>query len=443
MSDSKQPSTPKRSHQSSSSHHFAVPEIPQRTPKPLTMSSTPNIDRPSLSLDPALEPTPGKLKRLSLVARPPHSELSNGRGEPSTPRTTPRAMGMRSSIVYSPAPIPAPRSSALLKDALGRTGVDEGLHRSREVWDNEGEARKEKRRGETLTDKHADLLVLIAQKERRVNELRQELAQQESALATLKSRWTSIVSRSRPPAIAPTITSTTSASSSLSHTQDRPVSASSSTSSSISSLATLSETGSESNIAPLQSDDGEASGTSFKTLLDSAWGQDGVLSPQTIEGGKRFWGALVRTVGAAAGGTVPTTEDENGSAALDLSSLKGMLPAWSLSPTPTPAPAEPANKHRLPSRASSQHSLQSSPTVSSRSSSTSLAAGSFMATTNTTEQPDLLSGGNEDVLGQAITPRKSINSRDAVTGRNDSSTLALSNAAEEEESDDVARLWEW
>jgi hypothetical protein len=33
---------------------------------------------------------------------------------------------------------------------------------------------------------------------------------------------------------------------------------------------------------------------------------NGLLSPETIEGGKRFWGQLVRTVSAAAGGTVPS-----------------------------------------------------------------------------------------------------------------------------------------
>jgi len=31
----------------------------------------------------------------------------------------------------------------------------------------------------------------------------------------------------------------------------------------------------------------------------------GLISPETIEGGKRFWGQLVKTVSAAAGGTVP------------------------------------------------------------------------------------------------------------------------------------------
>ena len=32
---------------------------------------------------------------------------------------------------------------------------------------------------------------------------------------------------------------------------------------------------------------------------------EGLLSPATLQGGRRFWGQLVKTVSAAAAGTVP------------------------------------------------------------------------------------------------------------------------------------------
>lgn len=44
----------------------------------------------------------------------------------------------------------------------------------------------------------------------------------------------------------------------------------------------------------------------FSGLLEKALGPDQpLISPQTIEGGKRFWGQLMRTVAAAGGGNVP------------------------------------------------------------------------------------------------------------------------------------------
>lgn len=103
-----------------------------------------------------------------------------------TPRRTPRSVVMRSSISYSPAQ----KGSNRFEEQMTR-GTRKG--NAAEVGEGGNEGKKEKRKGETLTERcvvsicqsrgilcwvltefrHADLLTLIAQKERRVNELRQ------------------------------------------------------------------------------------------------------------------------------------------------------------------------------------------------------------------------------------------------------------------------------
>ncbi|KAG7531541.1 hypothetical protein FFLO_04281 [Filobasidium floriforme] len=70
----------------------------------------------------------------------------------------------------------------------------------------------------TLVERHAELLSEIAKKETMVNEMRQELAHQESELSDLKKRWESIVSRS---AMMSTTTSVPSTSSNWMSSSDR------------------------------------------------------------------------------------------------------------------------------------------------------------------------------------------------------------------------------
>ena len=113
--------------------------------------------------------------------------------------------------------------------------------------------------------------------------------QQEASLNTLKSRWTHIISRS-----------------SAIPTPHHPMSMSMSTSgSSIVTAApiTVSASSSTSSFAPATLPDEQPT---LAGLLQSALGP----SEEAIEGGKRFWGQLVKTVSAAAGGTVPMPADD-------------------------------------------------------------------------------------------------------------------------------------
>jgi hypothetical protein len=48
----------------------------------------------------------------------------------------------------------------------------------------------------------------------------------------------------------------------------------------------------------------------FQALLNDVLGSAPLVDPEIMEGGKRFIGNLMRTVGAAAGGTVPDKEGE-------------------------------------------------------------------------------------------------------------------------------------
>lgn len=50
----------------------------------------------------------------------------------------------------------------------------------------------------------------------------------------------------------------------------------------------------------------------ISSLVSSAYGPEGVLTPSAVEGGKRFLGQLVKTVSAAAAGNVPNHEAPEG-----------------------------------------------------------------------------------------------------------------------------------
>ena len=208
--------------------------------------------------------------------------------------------------------------------------------------------------------RHADLLTLIAQKERRVNDLRQELASQEASLAQLKGRWTAIVSRSAPsasprinstrssrghplsggsargtpvPGIArPTpiesalqaLTASTSSTTSPATSSTggapstTPAPPAMSTSTSASSHLSALHTPTNDLLDPTLTFDGELALTprdsqslaAFLQTLSLGTTPESLLGQETIEGGKRFWSQLVKTVSAAAGGTVPGAEGE-------------------------------------------------------------------------------------------------------------------------------------
>jgi len=48
----------------------------------------------------------------------------------------------------------------------------------------------------------------------------------------------------------------------------------------------------------------------FQTLLQDVLGGAPLVDPDVMEGGRRFIGNLMKTVGAAAGGTVPDSKDK-------------------------------------------------------------------------------------------------------------------------------------
>jgi hypothetical protein len=142
-----------------------------------------------------------------------------------------------------------------------------------------------------------------------------ELAAQETSLAQLKSRWSNIVARST------RLPTTTQHVSSASSSSARPPSSSSSASSGNTSLATLLESPESSTRWTLPSSDdpalrdesASAGGGGEQGVLQSllstasamSVGAEGLINPHTLQEGKRFWGQLVKTVSAAAGGTVP------------------------------------------------------------------------------------------------------------------------------------------
>ncbi|OCF53949.1 hypothetical protein L486_08559 [Kwoniella mangroviensis CBS 10435] len=298
-----------------------------------------------------------KLKRLSLCSRPPSLELidhntnvnthnnpntstpvisPNMTSQPSTPlggggstRRPDRRMGVRASISYSPAipPKTAERKVFGRGDGWGMEedfSVDGDAHGEREDGSEIELENVDRREGhrftgvQTLAEKHADLLTHIAQRERRVAELKQELLTQENALAQLKSRWTTIVSRSalsptQPEPIYQTHHTPPSRPSQSQSNRRRPVSmisTSTSTSSASSlSLATIDEPMPLSASA-LISSTGGLSNTGAAVLSGLISQTEGYLGPEVVQGGKRFLGNLWKTVGAAAGGTVPLTHQE-------------------------------------------------------------------------------------------------------------------------------------
>ncbi|WWD21784.1 hypothetical protein CI109_106271 [Kwoniella shandongensis] len=314
-------------------------------------------------IDSASSSSSSKLKRLSLVAshsisldHPTSYGLATTPSTPHLPPPTPttpmtpntpasasanprrRSMRMsmgvsRESISYSPNPNPyststnsTPRLGTMGYRTDGATSEtrrsDEWGKKEREKdgfgWDGseDGEESEDgdvvgaggvegKRRTRTLTEKHSDLLTMIAQRERRVSELRQELQQQETSLAQLKSRWTSIVSRAN--------RSPTSGTHSFTHpprhgsiSQSLSTSTSSSTSS---SLATIDEPPQQPSFAASAN---LGLGVGANVLNGLIHQTEGYLGPEVVEGGKRFLGTLWRTVGAAAGGTVPHQEGQEG-----------------------------------------------------------------------------------------------------------------------------------
>ncbi|CAD6583022.1 MAG: hypothetical protein TREMPRED_003456 [Tremellales sp. Tagirdzhanova-0007] len=364
-------------------------------------------------------PAMSGLKTLSLVAAP---RWTNGEDDtrvipgPATPR---RTRGLRSSISYSPAP----RISREIRYPIEVTREDDrigGVEKEKEVKvrDDSGDctAGKGERQREvcsrtpTLTERHADLLTLIAQRERRVNELRQELIQQEASLSQLKSRWRTIVSKSSIPIPYQ--------STSIPLNSLRPTS----TSSQGSSYASL-------VLPPGLAIDEDATPT-FAGLLQSALGP----SEEAYEGGKKFWGQLVKTVSAAAGGTVPPPvegigegvkeegEGESAAGRLDLSGLKTMLPAWNNMTimSPSSQPPRPANASRLQGPREMRQLSTSGSSGSSRS---------------------LMDDDGEERYGSeaVLTPKKE------AAGRVDVSLVALSGhgKSEEEEAEDGEDSWGW
>ncbi|WVQ98372.1 hypothetical protein IAU59_005495 [Kwoniella sp. CBS 9459] len=312
-------------------------------------------DRSNSTLIPAPSPPLPVPSSPMRPSTPASINASGGEGHHSnsTARRPDRRIGVRASISYSPAPpqiVHTPRTGerrSYEDDWEVRMGLGEGYDLTepeREFSEGDEEdsdsvegAVRVKAGGQTLTEKHADLLTLIAQRERRVNELKQELRQQEASLHNLKSRWTSIVSRS---ALSPTSLSNSNSSdtrrSSYPHSQAhshahahsqthtpvpsrraRPASMISTSTSSASSvsLATIDEpTAAAGAIAipnALILPTGGLSSTGAAVLSGIMAQTEGYLGPEVVEGGKRFLGTLWRTVGAAAGGTVPEQDQRD------------------------------------------------------------------------------------------------------------------------------------
>lgn len=168
---------------------------------------------------------------------------------------------------------------------------------------------------------------MIAMRERRVNELRQELAAQERALDALRAKWTSVANRGLVAEAAPA---------GLAGAHIRNVTKKRSPAVAPSPLPDTGEAESQPR----------AEEPSLSALFSAS------AVEETIQEGRRFWGKLVRTVGAAAAGTVP----EEG-----VSGLTAMLPSFSLQ---SAGAAPPANEARLGAgmdkRRLSAHSASSS-----------------------------------------------------------------------------------
>ncbi|BEJ13706.1 hypothetical protein CspHIS471_0308800 [Cutaneotrichosporon sp. HIS471] len=213
----------------------------------------------------------------------------------ASPSPRPRHSGRQSSISYSPSVRTAGHP------VQGSISMRRAERSSLEKEEKEEEGRQST---DTLTlgEKHSDLLRMIAMRERRVNELKQELAIQEEALASLRTRWTAIA---RADAVIPTSIPTPRRRDTASHTSTPSTSLPSlvrthpnsvSTSSTASSLPTVPDD------EPTEDDPGSPN---TGQALGGLWNAITADADETIQEGKRFWGQLLRTVGAAAGGNVP------------------------------------------------------------------------------------------------------------------------------------------
>ncbi|WOO82405.1 Protein sel-1 1 [Vanrija pseudolonga] len=290
-------------------------------------------------------PTPSRLKRLSLVARPRSGTGSTSASDelrvppsPSplgasgatgaaaddddTPTATP-GPGTTADEPLSPTPSRRPRPAHAARSSISYTPGSSGVREKRgsvpslaALAEREDGGSKPDA-GLTLTERHADLLRMIAMRERRVNELRQELAAQERALDALRAKWTSVANRGLVAEAAPA---------GLAGAHIRNVTKRRSPAAVAAALPDT--TGERAEAEPRAADEPSLSALFSASAVE-----------ETIQEGRRFWGKLVRTVGAAAAGTVP----EEG-----VSGLTAMLPSFSLQSAAagSSAPA-PANEGRL------------------------------------------------------------------------------------------------
>ncbi|OXG46794.1 hypothetical protein J010_05254 [Cryptococcus neoformans] len=325
-------------------------------------------NNPALPVSPSLASSPSslsssKLKRLSLIAKPRTSCLDiEGEGHvstayvrsltptmmPSTSTNDPRRI--RHSVIGNPAGITYSPSSpgTAGSPSASSMGIKSGesIHSSRGAYTqspygssinvrHEGVEADRQRVNEneesqtldpqTFMDRHADFLRLIAQKERRVHELREELQQQESSLESLKAQWSSLVSLAAPSSTAQPQPSNPISPSHPRHPRTRgrlaststSFSTSESTTSSSSSLATIGgpskrlhrHSSSSSHILTKSnpSTNINSGGGLEKALSGIITHTEEYLGPEVVQGGIKFLGNLWKTVGAAAGGNVPVS----------------------------------------------------------------------------------------------------------------------------------------
>ncbi|CAK9780590.1 hypothetical protein CC85DRAFT_329195 [Cutaneotrichosporon oleaginosum] len=357
---------------------------------------SPLARRLSTQLPPVPDSAP-RLKRLSLVAARDSSSPFTP-GSPVTPRDD-EGRGsidsLRTPVAASPSPSPRPRhsrrqSSISYSPSISsvRGHAAQSSLSLRKEWERatpsplalEEEKENERWRADALTlgEKHSDLLRMIAMRERRVNELKQELAIQEEALASLRARWTAIA---RADAVIPTSTPTPRRRDPASHTSTPSTSLpplvrthpnSVSTSSTASSLPTV----------PDEEPPGDASLGSPNTgvALGGLWNAITADADETIQEGKRFWGQLLRTVGAAAGGNIPEEgaasrqmerTRSGGSATgaegkLEIPNLRSMVSSMGFLPTPV-KPHTPPPLERRSSRSSTKSAASATSTSRERS----------------------------------------------------------------------------
>ena len=116
-----------------------------------------------------------------------------------------------------------------------------------------------------------------------------ELQTEQAALLSLKSRWSTLIS-----SIYPSSSHTTPMQPSAS--RDRTTISNDTITST--SLSNISESSPETQ-------------PGFQALLQDVLGGAPLVDPDVMEGGRRFLGNLMKTVGAAAGGTTPETGKED------------------------------------------------------------------------------------------------------------------------------------